>query len=70
MLVSKIIEFKDATFFDSEFPMKTTHDVSSHEPTIPHEHFILIEKNKESHVQNPEEDDNVATRKSKRLRTT
>jgi hypothetical protein len=64
MLVSKIIEFTDATFFESEFPMKITHDVSSHEPTIPHEHFILIENTEEPHVQNPEEDDNVATRKS------
>jgi hypothetical protein len=48
--------------------MKITHDASSYEPTIPHEHFIPIEHIEEPHVQNHEEDDNVATRKSKRLR--
>jgi hypothetical protein len=45
--------------------MKITRDASSYEPTIPHEHFILIEHIEEPHAQNPKESDNVATRKSK-----
>jgi hypothetical protein len=35
MLVGTIIESRDATFFENEFPMKITHDASSNEPTIP-----------------------------------
>jgi hypothetical protein len=50
--------------------MKITHDASNNEPTIPHEHFILVEHTKESHIQNHVEDDYVTTRKSKRPRTT
>jgi hypothetical protein len=45
--------------------MKATHDTSSDEPTIPHEHFILVEHTEESHIYNHVEDDNVSTRKSK-----
>jgi hypothetical protein len=48
--------------------MKATHDTSSDEPTIPHEHFILVEHTEESHIHNPVEDGNVSTRKSKRPR--
>jgi hypothetical protein len=48
--------------------MKATHDTSNGEPTKPHEHFMLVEHNKESHIYNPVEDDNVSTRKSKRPR--
>jgi hypothetical protein len=48
--------------------MKATHDMSNGEATIPHEHFILVEHTKESHIHNPVEDDNVSTRKSKRPR--
>jgi hypothetical protein len=43
MLVGTIMESRDATFFEDEFPMKATHDTSSDEPTIPHEHFISVE---------------------------
>jgi hypothetical protein len=46
--------------------MKTTYDMSSDEPTIPHEHFIIIEHTEESHIHNHVEDNNVSTRKSKR----
>jgi hypothetical protein len=46
--------------------MKTTHDTSNGEPTIPHEHFIPVEHTKESHIHNHVEDDNVSTQKSKR----
>jgi hypothetical protein len=41
--------------------MKATHDTSNDEPTIPHEHFILVEHTEESHILNPMEDDNVST---------
>jgi hypothetical protein len=43
MLVGTIIESRDAIFFENEFPMKITHDVSSNEPTIPHELFIPVD---------------------------
>ena len=39
--------------------------IISHE----HENFIPIEQIEEPYVQNPEEDDTIATRKSKRQRT-
>jgi hypothetical protein len=68
MLVSTIMESRDATFFEEEFPMKATHDTSSDELSIPHEHFIPVEHTEESHIHNPMEDDNVSTRKSKRPR--
>jgi hypothetical protein len=49
--------------------MKATHDTSSDEPTIPHEHFIPVEHTEVSHIHNPVQDNNVSTRKSKRSRT-
>jgi hypothetical protein len=49
--------------------MKNTPSTSSHETIIPHEQFILIEYFEETLVQNPEEDDIVVTRKSKREMT-
>jgi hypothetical protein len=48
--------------------MKATHDTSNGEPTIPHEHFILVEHTEQSHIHNPVKYDNVSTRKSKRPR--
>jgi hypothetical protein len=48
--------------------MKATHNTSSDEPAIPHEHFIPVEHTEESHIHNPMEDDNISTRKSKRPR--
>jgi hypothetical protein len=63
------MESRDTTFFESEFPMKNAPSTSSHEPIIPYEQFILIEHSEEPHMHNPEEDDNVVTRKSKRPRT-
>jgi hypothetical protein len=68
MFVGTIIESRDATFFEDEFPMKVAHDTSSDEPTLPHEYFILVEYTEESHIHNPVEDDNVSTQKSKRSR--
>ncbi|WVZ53546.1 hypothetical protein U9M48_004472 [Paspalum notatum var. saurae] len=69
MLVGTIMESRDATFFESEFPMKNAPSTSSREYEIPHEHFNPIEHFEEPHEQNPKKDDNVATRKSKRQRT-
>ena len=69
MHVGTIMESRDATFFKSEFPMKNVPSTSSHEPIIPHEQFISIEHSEEPHMHNPEEDDIVVTRKSKRKRT-
>jgi hypothetical protein len=68
MLVGTIMESRDATFFEDEFPMKATHDTSNDEPMIPHEHFIPVEHTEQSHIHNLVEDDNVSTRKSKRPR--
>jgi hypothetical protein len=68
MLVGTIMESRDATFFEDEFPMKATHDTSNGQSTIPHEHFIPVEHTEESDIHNPVEDDNVSTRKSKRPR--
>jgi hypothetical protein len=56
--------------------MKTTPSTTDHESVIPHEHeheleheiFTSVQQIKEPHEQNPEEDDIVVTRKSKRQR--
>ena len=58
-------------FFENEFPIKNAPITTSHEFIIPHEHenFIPIEQIEEPYVQNPEEDDTIVTRKSKRQRT-
>jgi len=57
--VGTIIESRDATFFESEFPMKSTPDISSHESINSHEQFILIEQYEKPHVHYPKEDDNI-----------
>ena len=51
--------------------MKNAPSTTSHEFIISHEHekFIPIEQIEEPYVQNPEEDDTIVTRKSKRQRT-
>ena len=71
MAVDTIMESRDATFFENEFPMKNAPSTTSHEFIIPHEHenFTLLEQIEEPYVQNPEEDDTIVTRKSKRQRT-
>jgi hypothetical protein len=70
MHVGTIMESRDATFFENEFPIKITPNTISHESIIPHEHehFILIEQIEETLTQNPKEDDIVVTRKSQRQR--
>jgi hypothetical protein len=50
--------------------MKNAPSMTNHESIIPHEQFIPIEHCEKPHVYNPEEDDIVVTRKSKRQRTT
>jgi hypothetical protein len=42
MHVGTIMESRDATFFEYEFPMKSTYSSSNQESIIPHEHNILI----------------------------
>ena len=68
MHVGTIMESRDVTFFESEFPMKSAPDISSHESINFHEQFILIEQTEEPHVHYPEEDDYIVTRKRKRQR--
>jgi hypothetical protein len=70
MHVGTIMESRDATFFENEFPMKSTSSSSNQESIISHEHDNLIsdEQIKETHVQSPEENDIIVTRKSKRQR--
>ena len=71
MAVDTIMESRDATFFENEFPIKNTPSTTGHEFIIPHEHENLtpIEQIEEPYMQNPEEDDTIVTRKSKRQRT-
>jgi hypothetical protein len=69
MHVGTIMDSRDATFFESKFPMKNAPSTSSHEPIILHEQFIPIAHSAEPRMHNPEEDDIVVTRKSKRQQT-
>jgi hypothetical protein len=70
------MESRDAIFFENKFPMKTTPSTTGHESVILHEHehkhkhemFTPVQQIEELHEQNPEEDDIVVTRKSKRQR--
>ena len=70
MYVDTIMESRDATFFENEFPMKNTPSETSHETIIPHEHELSIPTDhaEDFHVHIPEEDDTIVTRKSKRQR--
>nr|ABF93649.1 retrotransposon protein, putative, Ty1-copia subclass [Oryza sativa Japonica Group] len=68
MHAGTILESRDATFFENEFPMKYTPSTSSKETVMPHEHFAPIEHNDQTPEENPEEDNIVDTRKSKRQR--
>jgi hypothetical protein len=58
------MESRDATIFESEFPMKNAPSTTSHESIILHEQFILIEHYEEPHVHDPEKDDIVVTQNS------
>ena len=65
MAVDTIMEFRDATFFENEFPMKNAPSPTGNEFIIPHEHenFTPIEQIEEPYMQNPEEDDTIVTKK-------
>ena len=70
MRVGIIIESRDATFFENEFPMNSVvPSSSSQEPIISLDSFLPIEHVEQTPVENPEEDNNEVTRKSKRQRT-
>jgi hypothetical protein len=70
MYVDTIMESRDTTFFENEFPMKNTPSDTSHETIIPHEHelSIPIDHVEDSHVHITEENDTIVTQKSKRQR--
>ena len=65
MVVDTIMESRDATFFENEFPMKNAPSTTGHEFIILHEHenFILIEQIEEPYKQNPKENDTIVTKK-------
>nr|CAE02415.2 OSJNBa0095E20.2 [Oryza sativa Japonica Group] len=69
MRVGTITESRDATFFGNEFLMKNAPSTSSQEPILSPEHFVPIEHIDQTLEENLEEDNIVATRKSKRQRT-
>ena len=67
MHVGTIMESRDATFFETEFSMKNTPSTSSHESILfPETRELVTHADIETHVENPEEDDNEAPRRSKR----
>nr|AAL31045.1 putative polyprotein [Oryza sativa Japonica Group] len=68
MHVGTIIESRDATFFENEFPMKHTPSTSSQETVMSHEYFAPIEHDDQTPEENPNEDNIIDTRKSKRQR--
>ena len=52
MAVDTIMESRDATFFENEFPMKNAPSTAGHEFIIPHEHknFTPIEQTEEPYM--------------------
>nr|AAL86509.1 hypothetical protein [Oryza sativa Japonica Group]AAP52704.1 retrotransposon protein, putative, Ty1-copia subclass [Oryza sativa Japonica Group] len=68
MRVGIITESRDGTFSENEFPMKNAPSTSSQEPILSPEHFAPIEHIDQTPEENLQEDDIVATRKSKRQR--
>jgi len=64
-----IMESRDATFFEDEFPMKNAPSISSHNSISSEDvHELINNDDFETHVETPEEDNNTVTRKSKRQR--
>jgi hypothetical protein len=76
MTVGTIIESRDATFFEDEFPMKNNApSMSSHDSIIipdsvpiPESNELVIHADVETHKDIPKEDNNTVARKSKRQR--
>ena len=69
MHVGTITEFRDATFFENIFPMRDGTSSSMQEFIEYDSSAEPIEHNEHTLVENPEEDNNDAPRKSKRQRT-
>jgi hypothetical protein len=68
MVEVTIMESRDATFFEDEFPMKNVPSTSSHDSVsleTPEPENIVAD---ESHENIPKEDNGIVTRKSKRRR--
>ena len=69
MHVGTIMESRDATFFETEFPMKNTPSTSSHDSISSEDvHEPINNDDFETHVETPVEDNNTVTQKSKRQR--
>jgi len=69
VIVGTIMESRDATFFENEFPMKNTPSTSSHDSIfLPETLEPIIHADEETHDENPEKDNNIVTQKSKRQR--
>jgi hypothetical protein len=71
MAIDTIMESRDATFFEDEFPMvNNTPSMSSHDSiSIPESHEPIIHADDEETLEEiPEEDNNIVARKSKRRR--
>nr|CAH65753.1 OSIGBa0123D13.2 [Oryza sativa] len=69
MHVGTIMESRDATFFESFFPMKDTHSSSSQPAEIIPSSITPPEQSEHTHEHVTEEDDSEAPRRSKRQRT-
>jgi hypothetical protein len=68
--VGTIMESRDATFFQNEFPMKNRTSTSSHECVLlPETYESVIHTDVKTHKENLEEDNNIVIRKNKRRRT-
>ena len=60
--VDTIMKSTYATFFESEFPMKNTPSTSSHDSIrLSQLHEPIEHADVETHVKNPEEDNNIVT---------
>jgi hypothetical protein len=70
MVVDTIMESRDATFFEDEFPMKNNSpSISSHDSiSIPKSYELIVHADVKSHEEVLEEDNNIVTQKSKRQR--
>ena len=68
MHVDSIMESHDATFFENIFPMKDMRSTSRFSSELISEPSTPVESSEQPPVSIQEEDDNVALRKSKRLR--
>jgi hypothetical protein len=61
MIEGTIMKSRDATFFESEFPIKNTLSTSSLESILPEMHEPVIQADVEVNVINPEKDNNIVT---------